>query len=70
MANFKTKKEERLTARVKRAYMQGYKIGFEASTRAVNDSRFFSSRGYKKGYGDKQRIRRIEKKYSDSKKYF
>ena len=65
-----TSSKEKMSARVKRAYMQGYKNGFEDSTKAVNGSKFFSTRGYNQGYGDKQRIRKIEKKYSDSKKYF
>ena len=64
------KKEEKLSERIKRAYMQGYKNGFDDSTKAVNGSKFFGTRGYNRGYGDKQRIRKIEKKYSDSKKYF
>ena len=56
--------KEKMSARVRRAYRQGYKQGFEDSAKSVNGSRFWGSRGYSRGYGDKNKIRKIEKRYN------
>lgn len=61
--------KEKMSARVRKAYMRGYKNGFEDSAKNFNGSKFWSSRGYGKGYGDKKKIQKIEKRYNQSKNY-
>lgn len=61
--------KEKMSARVRRAYRRGYKAGFEDSTRSPDGSKFWGSRGYKRGYGDKQKVRKIERRYDQSKNY-
>ena len=61
--------KEKMSARVRRAYMQGYRNGFEDSAKNSNGSKFWSSRGYGKGYGDKKKVQKIERKYSRAKNY-
>ena len=61
--------KEKMSARVRRAYMRGYRNGFEDSAKNANGSKFWGSRGYGRGYGDKKKVQRIEHKYSQSKNY-
>ena len=56
-----------LFTRARRAYQSGYKQGFEDSAKISDGSKFWGSLGYKRGYGDKQRIRKIEKRYKKHK---
>ena len=58
---------EKMSVRARRAYQRGYKQGFEDSAKNPTGSTFWGSRGYKKGYGDKKIVRKIEKKYNQSK---
>lgn len=60
---------EKLSARVRRAYMRGYRNGFEDSAKNANGSKFWGARGYGKGYGDKRKVQKIECRYSQSKNY-
>lgn len=61
--------KEKMSARVRRAYMRGYRNGFEDRAKSPDGSKFWGSRGYGRGYGDKKKIQRIERKYSQSKNY-
>lgn len=65
MAKDKVKKrEEKLSARIKRAYRRGYVNGFNDSDKmGKQGSKFWGSRGYAKGYGDKNKINKIQKRY-------
>lgn len=55
--------KEKMSARIRRAYRQGYRQGFEDSAKNPHGNKFFGTRGYKRGYGDKQKIRKIERRY-------
>lgn len=61
--------KEKMSARVRRAYMRGYKNGFEDRAKSPDGSKFWGSRGYGRGYGDKKKIQKIERKYTQSKNY-
>ena len=58
---------EKLSARVRRAYQRGYRQGFDDSAKNSNGSKFWGTRGYNKGYGDKQKVRKIERRYNNYK---
>ena len=60
--------QEKLSARMRKAYQAGYVKGFEDSARqGVSGNRFMGARGYSRGYGDKRRIVKIERKYNNYK---
>ena len=61
--------KEKMSARVRKAYMRGYKNGFDDSAKNFNGSKFWSSRGYGKGYGDRKKVQKIERRYNQSKNY-
>lgn len=67
----KKKKEEKLSERIKRAYRRGYLNGFDDSEKmGKQGSKFWGSKGYSKGYGDRNKITKIQnrvKKYRESK---
>lgn len=61
--------KEKMSARVRKAFLAGYKQGFEASAKNPNGGKFWSARGYGKGYGDKKKVQKIERRYNRSKNY-
>ncbi len=72
MANNETKESKTsFSERIKRAYRRGYVNGFDDSERmGKQGSKFWSSRGYSKGYGDRKKISKIQnkaKKYRETK---
>ena len=73
MATKKTQRavgtKEKMSARVRKAYMRGYRNGFEDSAKSSSGGKFWSVRGYGKGYGDKKKVQKIERRYNRSKNY-
>ena len=56
--------QEKLSARMRKAYRAGYVRGYEDSANhGANGNRFAGMSGYGKGYGDKKRINKIERRY-------
>ena len=61
--------KEKMSKKIKDAFWAGYKQGFDASVKNPKGRKFWTARGFGKGYGDKQKIRKIEKRYNHSKSY-
>ena len=60
-----SKKAERLSERIKRAYKRGYIQGFDDNSKlGKKGNRFWGSRGYWRGYGDKTKVNNIQKRYN------
>lgn len=59
----KTKKKDSFAKRSKKAYRRGYVNGFDDRSKLGNEgNRFFGTAGYSKGFGDRKKIDKIQKR--------
>ena len=58
----KDKKKESYSKRTRKAYRQGYVAGFDDRSRLGDGSRFWGTAGYSRGFGDRKKIDKINRR--------